>query len=447
MKSIIIGAGPAGLAAAHTIMKNGGTAVILEKEPIAGGRMLHYEQDGFHMDLGAQYVHPGYKTARSVMEDVGILDQLVHFKMNNIQMWRDGLWAYPKLHGSFADKIKTLRWQMKFGLKGLWNIKRIFDYVNARIEMINEANTDAFRDIDIEYFADYIRREYGEDVLEYFVQPLVASLALTDPENIGLGFGIGVMWAILCDDNAVLKYGTATLAKSLIAECTGESRIMTGTAAKRIVMENSKVKGVETDQGFFEAETVVCGAQAIKTLEIAPDLPAPMRQALSRVAYAPAINVVVAVDKVMSARGSGGGNLPRKSGYPIACILFNSAKSKAMMPDGCDSMNVFVYGDRCEEIMKMSDSAISDTVVKYLQDVLPNMPRNILFSKVARWPQANYIMPPGSAAAVNFMRNNHYRDVEGLFLCGDYMYTGSYESALSSGVAAAEAALGKRKTI
>jgi protoporphyrinogen oxidase len=336
---------------------------------------------------------------------------------------------------------------MKFGLKGLWNIKRIIDYVNARTEMVDEVNTDSYREIDTEYFADFIRREYGEDVLEYFVQPLVASLALTDPENIGIGFGIALMWAILCDDNAVLKYGTATLAKRLIAECTGDSRIMTGTPAKRIVIESGKVKGVETDQGFFEAETVICSAPATKTLEIAPDLPAPIRQALSRVEYVPAINVVVAVDKVMSAGGSGGGNLPRKAGYPISCILFNSAKSKAMVPDGCDSMNVFVYGDRCEKIMKMSDSVISDTVVGYLKDVLPDMPRNIIFSKVARWPQANYIMPPGSAAAVNFMRNNHYRDVEGLFLCGDYMYTGSYESALSSGVAAAEAALGMKNTI
>ena len=213
MKSLIIGAGPAGLAAAHTIFKNGGTVVILEKESIAGGRMQHCEKDGFHMDLGAQYVHPGYQTARSMMTDVGILDQLVHFKMNNIQMWRDGKWVFPKMHGSFSEKIKTLRWQMKFGLKGLRNIKRLIDYVVTLSKTMNVDNVDWVSDFETECFADFVRREYGEQVLEYFVQPVLGAIALAHPEKVGLGFGLAIMWTILCDDNAVLKYGTATPCK------------------------------------------------------------------------------------------------------------------------------------------------------------------------------------------------------------------------------------------
>jgi oxygen-dependent protoporphyrinogen oxidase len=447
MKALVIGAGCAGLAAAHTIIKNGGTAVLLEKESVAGGRMQNYKKDGFFFDLGAQYVHPGYKVARSLMSDVGIRDQLVDIKMNNIQMYRDGKWAFANFYGSFADKIRTLQWQMKFGLKGLKNIKRLVDFVIARSKTIYEADVDWFSDLENEYFANFVKREYGENVLEYFVQPVLGAITLTYPEKIGMGFGLQIMWTILCGEAAVLKYGTGSLAESLIAECTGDSRILTETPAKRIVIESKKVKGVETDKGFIEADTVICAATATKTLDVAPDMPDPIKQALAKVVYVPTINVVVAVDKVMSAKGSAGGALPRKAGYPISAILFNSARSKSLVPDGCDSINTFVYGDRCEEIMKMSDKEISQTVIEYLQDVLPDMPKKVLFSKVARWPEANYIMPPGCCTAIKEMRDNHYRDVEGLFLCGEYMYTGSYESALASGVAAAEASLGKRKTI
>ena len=179
-----------------------------------------------------------------------------------------------------------------------------------------------------------------------------------------------------------------------------------------------------------------------------PDLPDAMRNAMSKVTYAPAINIVLGVDKVMSANGSGGGMLPRKAGYPISAILYNSAKSKAMVPQGCDSINVFFYGKKVQDLLKMSDQQITDETVRILREVSPEeLPKSIRFSHIARWPEANFAMPHGCAAAINAMRKHHYRDVKGLFLCGDYMYTGSYEGALSSGVNAAQAALGLRETI
>ena len=148
MKAVIVGAGCAGLAAAHTIIKNGGEVLILEKEADPGGRMQNFKKDGFFLDMGAQYVHPGYKVARELMADVGILDELIDVKMDNIQMWRDGKWAYPKPYGSTKDKLRTTAWLAKFGPSGGIHLDRLVKFVLSRAPSIYEGSVDWFLDLE-----------------------------------------------------------------------------------------------------------------------------------------------------------------------------------------------------------------------------------------------------------------------------------------------------------
>ena len=448
MTTIIVGGGCAGLAAAHTMTKHGAEVLILEKEADPGGRMRTYKQDGFLMDMGAQYVHPGYKVARELMADVGMIGELGDIPMNNIQMFRDGKWYYPQPYGSTMERLRTQRWRTKFGVNGLRGLQRMTDFVLARAPQIYEGSVDWFMDMESEWFGDFVKREYGSEVLEYFVQPVISAITFAEPEDIGMGFGLQIMWTILCGRAAVPKRGIGSLAEALVAEAAANNiAIKGGTPVEQIVIEKGKVKGVTTPDGFIDADTVICATTATKALSIMPDLPDTLRGPLSRVTYTPIVNAMVAVDKLMSAEGSAGGVLPRRAAIPISFIGFNSARSRGLAPDGCDSINCFIYGKHAYTMFDKSDEEITRRMVAYLQELVPRMPKKILFSKIARWTEANYLMAPGTCAAVKNMRDNHYRDVEGLFLCGEYMYTGAYESALAAGQAAAQAALGMRESI
>src|SRR6056297_94373 len=167
MKMLIIGAGCAGLSAAYTMQKHGAEVVLLEKEAIAGGRMQHHFRDGFHMDMGSQFVHAGYDTAARLLEEFGFSDDITDLDMNRVKMWRDGHWWYSRPSGSLRDRISSLRWMLKFGLKGARNLKRLID-TSASMRGMSVSDTDWMLDFDDEDFATYIRREFGEDVLEYF---------------------------------------------------------------------------------------------------------------------------------------------------------------------------------------------------------------------------------------------------------------------------------------
>ena len=51
-KSIIVGAGPAGLTAAYQIGKASGTATVLEEDTVVGGISRTAQREGWRFDIG-----------------------------------------------------------------------------------------------------------------------------------------------------------------------------------------------------------------------------------------------------------------------------------------------------------------------------------------------------------------------------------------------------------
>lgn len=78
-------------------------------------------------------------------------------------------------------------------------------------------------------------------------------------------------------------------------------------------------------------------------------------------------------------------------------------------------------------------------MIRELQAIVPGrMPDEPHHTVTARWKEAVCLDPPGQARAIHFMQRDHYREVPGLFLAGEYMYLVScVEGALRSGKRAA----------
>jgi len=445
MKAVVVGGGCAGLTAAHVLVRNGYEVTVIEKAQHPGGRMTAFKKDGFIVDNAAQLVHPGYKMSRQLMEEIGLLDQLLEADLSGMKIFHDGTWIDPRPSENDRQEMeKTAAWINQMGKE---SFERFCDWVVSRCrDSMYEGSTDWLLDVDLSgNFESLVRKEFGEGVLECLVQPIIATLGLTTPDDVGIGFGLQLSWAVLSGKAAVLKYGLGSMAEKM-AESLG-GKVITSTEVNRIVVTDNQVRGVETDGAFIEADTVICATQANKTLEIAPDLPQVMREALSKVTYCPCIHVMIFVDRVMSGAGMIGGMLPRKTGSDFCGFLFHSACSKSMLPEGKDCISAFIYGQACEKHWKASDREIAKAVVEQLRDVLPQMPQEIRFWQIVRFLEANYTMHSGCATAIKDMRDHHYNEVRGLFLCGEYMYTGSYESAVCSGRRVAEAVMGLRETI
>jgi monoamine oxidase len=128
-----------------------------------------------------------------------------------------------------------------------------------------------------------------------------------------------------------------------------------------------------------------------------------------------------------------------------------------MIPPGADTVLDFVsLGSYSEEkpvviaptrgweddkLASMTEVERRRRVISDIQKVCPAFPDEPKVTKVFRWDRAVNLEAPGQYAAIQDLLKNHYRDVEGLYLAGEYLFLfACTEGALKTGKSAAEMA-------
>ena len=81
MKVVVIGGGPAGCAAAYTLIKQGHDVRLIEASEGVGGRTKTLERDGFKLATGALFLMGGiYPRTSALLKEMG--------ETQNIRAWR-----------------------------------------------------------------------------------------------------------------------------------------------------------------------------------------------------------------------------------------------------------------------------------------------------------------------------------------------------------------------
>jgi protoporphyrinogen/coproporphyrinogen III oxidase len=435
-KTVIIGGGTSGLAAAYTLQKAGVECTVLEKRDFSGGRIAGAERDGFILDLGAQFFFRRYPTTYDLMRQLGIYDQLVKW-MSPIGILRDGTVhvVSPKIKDNLRHPTSALRFDavssrgkrmgMKMGLDLLRMGKKLdFDDPLKAIELDNIS------------VADYALRHWGEEILEYAIQPVDSALTLGVPEDISAAYGLALLWYGIRGLRTTTK-GIGYLAKRL-AEDVKDLNL--NTEVTRIVLEGTKVKGVEIKNGskteFMEADNVICGALAHQAAGLLPDLPSKMTDTLTSIKYSACTHVMIATKgKVLG--DVYGVATPRREGLGMVGFTDSAHKAPTYAPPNTSLINVFTYGDIAREMLEWSDEKVQEHVIRELQTVVPQFPDEPIFCEIFRWPEAVCLSSPGQITSVQKLKVA-MREFNGLELVGEYFGMPSVEAALNSGVKASQ---------
>lgn len=440
MRVIVIGAGTSGLAATHTLRKRGVEVLALEAKDRAGGRIVGARRDGYTMDLGAQFFFKFYDTTFGLCRELGMGNEIVPFPFK-VAIWKNGrlnpVTAGLDPRAFWRDRADLIRFRL-FSPMGMLQVARIMPLILRRRRDLHFIDFQNMLDLDDESLADLARRRGGDEVLEYFLQPVASCLTLGEPEDVGAGYGLALVWYSL-NGLFTLKRGIGTLAERLYQECADSVRL--STPVKRVVVEGGAVKGVETEDGFMDADAVICSATATKTLELIPDLPETMRKPLSKVSYSACCHVMFGLEKRVLPEGWYAVGLPRLAGTSMAGFTDNSIKSPHYAPPGGGIMHCFTYGKHAFELNSMSDAEVFGRLKGEIRRFIPAMPDEPFFSEIYRWYEAVCLSPPGMLREIFHLKRDHYRDVKGLFLAGEYLNMPSVDGSLRSGIDAAEAAL------
>jgi protoporphyrinogen oxidase len=448
-KVIVAGGGCAGLTSAYTLKKNGYDVTVYEAATHIGGRMHIWEKDGFIVDEYAQFVHPGYKIAREIIDEFKL--DLHPFELGaGARLWFRNKWvaAFPDPNDpeALSDTKEWIDYMGEENFNGF--VATVEKYCKGRMY---EGDVDWMSDVDADdgsNFGEYVTAHFGPRVLEVFAQPILAAIGLEYPEKTGVGFGLQIAWTVLVGGAAVVKKGLGQLAVKM-AETLDPQKVHLNAPVEEIVIDGDRVRGIKTKAGeFVAADKVVCAVPAVHALRMLPNLPDDMKKPMEMVSYCPTIHSTLFFDKRL-----GDGKLvccllPRTTNEPFCSFLYQSGRSKWMLPDdNSDSVSAFFYGDGAAKYLEKSDEEIARETLAVIRRYKPDTPDSYLFSHIVRAPIANYTMHNGAPTAIKRLRDECYTKVKGLYLAAEYMYTGSYESAIAAGRRAADVVMGKADRI
>ncbi|MER5195395.1 protoporphyrinogen oxidase [Streptomyces sp. NPDC002755] len=170
---VVIGAGIAGLAAAHRLLRRGARVTVLEASERVGGKLLPGEIAGVRVDLGAESMLARRPEAVALAREVGLSDRLRPPATATASIWtRGALRPMPKGHVMGVPGTAA-------ALAGL-----LSDEGLARIERDADLpRTEVGDDVAV---GEYVAARLGREVVDRLIEPLLGGVYAGDAYRISM---------------------------------------------------------------------------------------------------------------------------------------------------------------------------------------------------------------------------------------------------------------------
>lgn len=440
---VIIGGGMAGMGAAHELKKQGVGHLLLEASPRVGGRVLTEAVDGFRIDAGANLFLDSYGTVLETARELGVAVTRSREPLNG-GIYRDG-----RIHGleggqSPKSRYRNARTFLPFRLlspKGTLQAAKLARTLRAKAKDLSFDDHEALTRVGIEgNAAGYIRANYGPELLDRLVQPILSCYTLGHPEDTGAAHALAALWHLGLNVKArpcLPEKGIGEFTEALFRHI--KESVRTATPVERIDLREGRVCGVTTAGGeFIAAEAVICATTATAALRIAPGLAAETAQALQEVTYSKCCRVVFGTKGDPLPPGQQGIAFPRQEDRLVAGVSAPATLLPALTPPGRGMLHAFVIGDQAGRLLPVENGEIVRQVATELETFLPKLSDNVLFSRVYRWPEAVCLAPGAMTKAMPRVNRHNQGNNQGLLFAGEYLGgIPSANGALRSGINAA----------
>ncbi|MFD9395717.1 protoporphyrinogen oxidase [Streptomyces sp. NPDC060000] len=170
---VVVGAGIAGLAAAHRLLTRGARVTVLEASDRVGGKLLPGEIAGARVDLGAESMLARRPEAVALAREVGLADRLRPPATATASIWtRGALRPMPKGHVMGVPGTAT-------ALAGV-----LSDEGLARVERDADLpRTEVGEDVAV---GEYVAARLGREVVDRLVEPLLGGVYAGDAYRISM---------------------------------------------------------------------------------------------------------------------------------------------------------------------------------------------------------------------------------------------------------------------
>ncbi|MDP3659470.1 NAD(P)/FAD-dependent oxidoreductase [Phenylobacterium sp.] len=278
-KTVIIGAGAMGLAAAHYALKLGHEVDVIEADAVAGGMAAHFDFDGLSIERFYHFVCKPDAPTFALMDELGI---------GHLMRWRTTTMAYftrDRLH-KWGDPISLVT-------TGLLNP---IEKLRYGLQMFLTSRRRNFDDLENLSARNWIERGSGASVYEklwrrlmelkffQYADDISAAWIATRVRRVGRS-----RRSLLQEELGYVEGGSETLVKALTGSILAQGgRIHLATPAEQVLTQDGAVTGVRAGGRLFEAQAVISTVPTPFVASLVPDLPE-----ASKAAYAAIRNIGV----------------------------------------------------------------------------------------------------------------------------------------------------------
>ena len=393
---------------------------------------------GYTFSMGAGSTEPQWETTFEYFNELGLMDKVFSIQKQRYGFLKDGKIKTVFIGGNFFEMMKAIPENLRFFLtcfpmKTYPQLLRVFLALFRYMRMVDvkNQNFDALSEISGKNTEEFVLQHGGPEALNWMFHPFLATMVLGRPKDISVAHPISLF--SLMKGMRTLNGGMGQLTEKLFDK-TRES-IKLSTRVKKVILEENRVVGVETDQGIIEADHVICAVDAFDALNLIPDLPDPIKVVLKKCNYSSTYYYQFGLNKHF---------LPASTDFFVLMIPANEKTVLSWAAKGSRSGEkpVMIFATRGWEdhqIKNLSKEERRRLVINEAKRFFPDFPDEPAITKEFRWERAVNMGSPGQFRAINDFHKNHFKDVEGLYFAGEYLFLiASTEGALSTGKKAAE---------
>ena len=383
---VVIGAGLTGLTTAYHLRKQGRDVLVIEKENRIGGQIRTYSEKGFVFESGPNTGVVSFPEVRELFDDLDDCQLEIARESSKRRL----IWKGNRFHALPSGPVEAVTTPLF----------RLSDKIRILGEPWRKRGDNPDESV-----GALAQRRLGKSFYEYAIDPFISGVYAGDPMRLTTRYAMPKLYNLEANYGSFIRGAIAKakepktdrdrLATKKVFSAAGGLTQMVEAIAKGldIITSAQDVKVNPTDDGtwrvtFNGMEEIRCrqvvttvGAYALPAL--LPFIPEEQMQPISRLYYAPVIQVCVGIrDTQNHVFPAFGGLVPSKEQKPVLGILFPSECFEGRAPEGGALYSYFIGGTRHADDMQKSDDEIRETVLdlfhsmlKYPADMQPDLIR------------------------------------------------------------------------
>ncbi len=427
-QTLVVGAGIAGLAAAHQLKKAGHDVLVLEANSYPGGRMFTIDWEGFRVDGGAKFVTTSDHSLLDMVRELGLADQLVRSKKGlTITIYRDG-----KMHSANFLSIPSYFGWSGVSLSARLAMLKLLPYFLRMGRLENPYHLEkASGPDDAETYEQFFKAHISAEMFEYWAIPMFETMCAYTGEHVSRKAFLAMMASYLNADTVTFKGGVGVLPERLASLLQVELQASVQSIQPFPDRSGAKVtyqSGGETKT--IAAQHVVVAIPGNLVLPLFDEPRPAWKSFFPTVGYSTgALQYHVCQTTYQPAVP--GTFVPRSTRLPINSISFEQYKDGRWLLLTDPSVYVFNMDEK--------QDVLEGRAMEVASSIYPPLKGTFVAHKIFRWREKVPTFRPGYLdALVSFWAEPQEGPV---YFCGDYFAGPSTGGALYTGLECAQRVL------